>query len=342
MPIPILLLKGNARDRGRQHGAAFKDRIHRAVQSARERRGADVYSAALARVCKNAAKLRDSAFDLVDELKGISEATGLPVEEILLRSSFEYFAQPQEAGCSSVGVPTMNGAIVAQNWDSPPFALNELACMVHDMGDRRLLVIASVGSLGWFGMNDAGLALVNNDLVMQSPGEGTPSQFTRRLALAATDVSGALSRFHDHAPMSGRAYVLGDASGRAIAIEVAPGLGTRIVKSRECVLHTNHALDDEVAGSEDTNELERLYPSTRSRFSALAAAVDAADMPEPETVMAWLRDHIGFPNAICKHLSASEATRTCVSAVFHCGLREAWIALGNPCGSKYQHMRVTM
>jgi isopenicillin-N N-acyltransferase-like protein len=61
-----------------------------------------------------------------------------------------------------------------------------------------------------------------------------------------------------------------------------------------------------------------------------------------ETIAATLRDHFGYPNAVCNHPDERdhpfERTQTVASSIVDLSTGEYWAALGTPCEAEYQRL----
>jgi isopenicillin-N N-acyltransferase-like protein len=337
----MLTLTGTSRERGRQHGESRREAIRRRVEEAvlvpaagaghRGGAGVDLLAGPWLRA------IRDAAPDVVDEIHGIAEASGSSNAEIVVLNAFEAFEvvdQVELGGCTAVAFARAGGSIVAQNWDANPDLGSTVEVQRHEFADgRRLALLASPGGLGWIGMNDAGLALVTNDLVTRGRRVGVPSQVMRRMVLAKSTVAAAVSVLRRHPSVGGRTYLLGDAPGHVAAVELAcEAEAPAVLGASTTLAHTNHAIDSGIRRWEAADLVERIYPSTRARFtraSALAASGGAATVP------AILADHDGYPASVCHHEGSGEPTHTAASAIFDCERRVASFAIGNPCTNSY-------
>jgi len=332
--LPIITLRGSPKERGRQHGTQLRGMILEAYADLRRSTGGGGWTLAEGRAAVCIDRLSSIAPNLVAELCGIAEATELTLLDVCLLSAFEYFALGR-TGCTSVGLVRGDGAVVAQNWDAPPGTERHLAVFVHEGAGSHLLTIASAGTLGWVGMNGHGLALVNNDLILDTKKDGLPSLMIRRMMLEQSCVDAAIGVLRAHPHMSGRCFLIGDAYGNLHVVEVGPSAGVtdRAVRT---IVHTNHPLFPKPAMWEDVEEVARHYPSSRSRLRA-ARRFSLSDIVD---VTALLRDRSGAPDAICKSPSAREQTGTAFSVIFDCQQREAMVALGRPDQTDYRRIRM--
>ncbi|EJJ26184.1 Acyl-coenzyme A:6-aminopenicillanic acid acyl-transferase [Rhizobium sp. CF142] len=332
--MPFIRLTGSPSERGRQQGSLLLRLILEGFARLRRSTTPEQWHRAKSMGAKSFARLRAVAPDLTAELEGLAEATRLDILDVYLLSCFEYFDEGQ-TGCTSVGLQTIDGIFVAQNWDAPACRSEELVTLVHEDPERPFVTIASAGTLGWVGLNGAGLAFVNNDLIVDKSHEGMPSLAIRRLMLATGSVDEALEvlRTNDH--LAGRCFVIGDATGSLSAAEVSPSAG---IADAACpvIRHTNHPLLPAIAVWEDIEAAAQFYPSSRERLRA------AYRLPLESTqdIEALLRDRTGAPDAICKSASQREDTETVFSVIFDCRRREAMIALGRPDRAPYQRFRL--
>ncbi|EJL56636.1 putative choloylglycine hydrolase [Rhizobium sp. CF122] len=331
--MPVITLRGSPKERGRQHGMQLRAMILEAFTDLRRSSDDASWNLAQARAAVCADRLSRIAPDLVAELDGIAEATELSALDVCLLSAFEYFGEGQ-TGCTSVGLVQRDGALIAQNWDAPACTERHLAVFIHE-GAKSLVTIASAGTLGWVGMNGHGLALVNNDLILDTSQQGLPSLVIRRMMLEQKCVDGAIAVLRLHPHMTGRCFLIGDADGGLRAVEVGPSVGVtdRAVRT---VVHTNHPLFPKPAMWENVEEVARHYPSSRSRLRA-ARRFSLRDIND---LAALLRDRSGAPDAICKSPSVREPTATAFSVIFDCGRREAMVAIGRPDQTDYRVIRM--
>jgi isopenicillin-N N-acyltransferase-like protein len=332
MSIPVVVLHGTPFERGRQHGLRFKAEIATATA---KMRAEHAYGAARLQASAALPAIEERAPDVIAELKGIAGGSGLDPVDVLLRSGFEFFGLPAVSGCSAVAVATPRGALVAQNWDAPASFAAELVLFLHFGPDGfEQAVIAACGGLCWVGCNRHGLAFVNNDLLLSSTAPGLPSQLVRRLILHEGSVANALEQLRALPHMAGRSYLLGDASGAVAGVEVAAGVGAHANQLVSPVLHTNHALDLQIARDESAGMLQATYPSSRHRYDVLRRKLPAD--PNIAAIMSLLADEEGYPDSVSKAASPGEPTATLFSVIFECGAGSLLLCSGAPTQRSYQ------
>ncbi len=332
--MPFIRLTGSPFERGRQQGSLLLQLVFEGFARLRRSTTPERWHRAKSMGAKSFARLRAVAPDLTAELEGLAEATRLDILDVYLLSCFEYFGEGQ-TGCTSAGLQTIDGTFVAQNWDASACRSEELVTLVHEDPDRPFVTIASAGTLGWVGVNGAGLAFVNNDLIVDKSQEGMPSLVIRRLMLATGSVGEALEVLRKSDHLAGRCFLIGDATGSLSVAEISPSAG---VADAACpvIRHTNHPLLPAIAVWEDIEAVAQLYPSSRERLRA----ANRLTLESAQDIEVLLRDRAGAPDAICKSASQREDTETAFSVIFDCRRREAMIALGRPDRAPYQRFRL--
>jgi isopenicillin-N N-acyltransferase like protein len=332
--LPIVLLEGSPFERGRQHGARFRDEIAAALAALRRAHAPAAYAGARDRAQAVWPSILRQAPDIGAELQGIAEGCSAELPDILLRVGFEFFEAAPPAGCSAIAITGPQGAVVAQNWDAPPEVATELAVFMH-IGTQGFeqAVIASVGGLGWVGCNRHGLTLLNTDLMLRNRAPGLPSQIVRRMVLGERRVEDALAVLGALPHMAGRFYLLGDAAGAIAGVEVSAARGLRVTRGPGPILHTNHALHPDIAEDEDEGALMKTYPSSRRRLDVLECIATAASAIDH--VAAVLGNREGFPHSICKSPSTAEETQTSFSIIMECGRAILYVCPGSPADHPY-------
>jgi hypothetical protein len=337
-PLRIVILHGTPSERGRLHGARFRGEIAAALARLRSAHDAGAMAAAGASTEAAWPLILHHAPDLAAELQGIAEGAAASRTDILLHVGFELFDAPPSTGCTALACRGPDGAIVAQNWDAPPEAAQDLALFIHHGPEGfELAAVASLGGLAWAGCNRHGLALVNNDLMLRGRAPGLPSQVIRRIVLAQRDVAVGLGALRSLPSMAGRSYLLGDAAGAVAGVEVSAG-AVRVNQDAAPVLHTNHALDPGTRGDEDEEALARTYPSSRHRLEVLRRR--AAGAISVGQVAAILADREGVPDSICKRASPAEPTETLFSIIADCASRTLHLCSGQPADCGYQTIQL--
>lgn len=338
----LLELSGSARERGRAHGEALReeirDRIAKTLNGVAENDVAPWWRATEA-----------AAPAIAEELIGVAEGAGSRLADVVQINAFEALDVAQQAdlgagGCTVIGVSRAgSGPLLAQNWDSSPSSTSALgtepdhALRPHlHCGPDTLttLVLASPGGIGWVGMNEAGVALVNADLFTHRLRLGVPSKVMRRVILAERSRSEGLRKLHEWGGVGGRSYLVGDLTG-ADLVEVSAEEPTPIHLPQvgRGWVHTNHAVSTRIAPHEDTAKVPASSPARYARAGALMQQFEWNSFDE---VAALLADHRGDPYSVCCHVNDQQPLVTAASVIFDCELRQALVAIGNPCTAEFR------
>jgi isopenicillin-N N-acyltransferase-like protein len=338
MEMPIVVLTGEAYERGFAHGTCFRKEIASILARNLDSLSTDDLAESRRRAVASLEEIRKVSPQSAAELAGIAAGSSQPLHDIVLRSGFELLKPISDTGCSAVALKAQDGAIVAQNWDGLPFRRSEIALFVHFSKDGfEFAIVAPLGSLGVVGMNHDGLALVNNDLLLNATREGIPSQVVRRLILETSSVEQATAKISSLHHMGGRTYLLADRTGNIAGVEVSARSGANFLPPADVLLHTNNALLPVTLAEEDKQELASVYPSSASRLAALQASM-ASEERGVDGVKRALQDEIGAPDAVCKTASPNEATETLFSVVMDCARGEMHVAAGKPSINAYRRI----
>lgn len=337
--LPVMVLQGSPYQRGHQHGSTFEPDIVSALKLLERSVSGRVMRRARCRAAASWRILLDVAPAIAAEIEGLAAGSRCAAEDIFLRIGFEFFGEPAATGCSALAFNGGGGAIVGQNWDAPGGTKADLVLFMHsDPDGSRLATVASKGTLGWFGQNGRGLSLVTNDMMLDMTSAGLPSQVVRRLVMSQADVPSALRLLRRLPHMSGRSYLLGDASGRIAGVELSPATGVNALHAAGPLVHTNHAVLEQTQAVENRRLLRRIYPSTYRRYASLVGATGSLN--SVTDAMRVLRDRTGAPNAISKSLSPLEATETACSVVYDCAAGVMHLCLGLPSAGAFVACRV--
>lgn len=334
--MPVIVLVGSPYERGLAHGSRFRSEITRILD--RDLPTHPAQKLEEARTAANAAfeEMLSFAPDVAEEIKGIAEGSGRPVNDIVLRSGGELFKVYGDTGCSALAFKTKAGAIAAQNWDGIPSKDGDLALFLHfSPSGFKFAVVTTFGGLCNVGMNCHGLALVNNDILLNKSQRGMTSQAVRRLVMEMPDVKSACTLLASLSHVGGKSHLLADRAGNVANAEISAVSGANFLPPAHIYVHTNNALLPVTAGEENKQALGRHYPSSSARLASLQAGI-AREKLNVEGAMAILRDEAGAPDSVCKTASTNEVTQTAFSIVMECGRGEMHLAAGRPSLAAYR------
>src|SRR2546428_380055 len=170
-----------------------------------------------------------------------------------------------------------------------------------------------------------------------------PQPIIRRKLLEASEMQSALRAVFDSRQSLCTNLVVTHRDGFAIDLETTPDRHGWMYPTDGLLVHTNHFMafvPEQIAATYrpfSVNSLWRLPRLTEG----LRAAKDPGD---PATIRgaigAALRDHFGYPNAVCKHgdeaSGGTDLNQTIASSIVDLTTGEYWIASGNPCENEYR------
>lgn len=253
--IPEVCLSGPPQERGRAHGEAVRDLIHRGIRgwldvvSARTDPGDFVDELWHGNGFRDAAERHAPA--LLEEVRGIAEGAALPLADVfawqLMDEAWWYLDArcggpgPSER-CSAFAVNHRGRGLAGQTEDLyRHFDGHQVMLRYLDDDGLEVLAPSLAGLLALNGVNSAGLAVCVTTLSQLAHSvSGLPSGFVVPRLLRCRTVDEALAQLRRTPLASGDSYVLAQRD-RSSAIE-ASAAGITMVHDGERALHTNHAL----------------------------------------------------------------------------------------------------
>lgn len=290
--LKVLRLRGEPRERGRQHGEALRAPIAELLERWGDtlERGYGVdrrqyVELFLSRTAYEAATAR-LAPRVLDEVKGIAEGAGVSYRDLFafqhVNEEFEFaplFAREAPAGeaCSTIAVAPLGDrpGLIAQNLDLAQF-LDGFQIMLRgpcDLSDGEILALSVPGMISLNGMNSHGFAVCDNTLVqLRTDPNGLPIYVLYRLLLESRSLDEAVALVEQTPHAVGLNWVMGDPDGVTM-IERSAGQAVRYgpVDPDRPAYHTNHPLTCADWGAAfQPGSPERPRPS-RSTYLRLAA-----------------------------------------------------------------------
>ena len=232
--------------------------------------------------------------DLVAEIEGIGRGSGLGFRRALfLQVATELSLEPL-AGCSAIGrVTPGHEPLIAQNWDQPIESAGKQAIVRFEpTGKPHILMFGHAGVVGYIGLNDRGVGHVGNQLYSSAPpaaGSGLTQYVINRRLLEFERAEDALAWLTSVPVASTCNYVLGDASGTLVDVEL--GRGRAVVQARARRRRCTPTTTCDPDGA-DTDASADVLPDSPARLAALRSR--PADLEA-------LQDHTGHPVGVCRH-----------------------------------------
>jgi isopenicillin-N N-acyltransferase-like protein len=185
--------------------------------------------------------------DLMEELKGLSKASGVSLPRLVVLNHYtdmrDITANRDPGGCSIVFSPTAEGKILGQTWDIHASALDFVILLKF----KDALVFSVMGCLGMTGLNHRGVGVCINNLSSYQAQVGIIWPALVRKILMQKTAQSAQDELMKAPIGSGRHYAIADEENF---------FGTEVSSSRKVVIsndaskpycHTNHCLDESMA-----------------------------------------------------------------------------------------------
>ncbi|MGB1287311.1 MAG: C45 family autoproteolytic acyltransferase/hydrolase [Aggregatilineales bacterium] len=355
--LRVLEVSGSFYDIGYQHGKAHYDAIHHFTEDRIELSRTEKWTGrtlsreavlALAEACVPAHEAYSP--ELMEELRGTADATGLSLAELIVNNGFTDFIDTVYAvgditaaknpaivadNCTAFLVPPSatdaGQGFFGQTWDMHASATPHVM-LLHGKSDTApdFLSFTITGCIGMIGMNAAGIAVGINNIMARHGQIGVIWNFVVRKILMQDNLDDALACITD-APLAGaHNYLLMDKHGNGYNVEGMPE-HKEVTKLDNAVLaHTNHCV------IEQTHAMERERPAASQASSAkrLHRAGDLlAQRPITlDTLKAITRDE----EAICVRESEPMHVESCGAAIMSPSTGEFHAVWGLPSENEYE------
>jgi isopenicillin-N N-acyltransferase-like protein len=352
MSIPIVDLAGTPGERGLAHGRALAEGIDRFYErwmlnaSAGPRPIAERDAVAFA--LGLLPEIRTQAPDLVEEVEGIAEGSGIPFEKVWFLNCFDeaggywlYKGLNQGKACTTfaaTGRSTVDGTTyVGQSWDINDWYESVLLRIAPAEDELGALIYSHPGVVGGMGMNVNGVCLVWNSLQPTDQHDGVPIPFLVRLALRQPKLSNAISATLKPVRAIGYNFILGQDFG-AVCIEAAASK-QHLTYVGDHFAHGNHYEAPELLELEGHKTYEGSSFIRAGRMNQLLN--EAAGHIDLDRCQNFLRDHANYPGSICAHLDPPHYPYlTKAAVVFVPAERAMYLSDGPPCGAPFVAHRV--
>ena len=346
-PLPVISVSGTPGECGAAYGAAAADLIaaNNDTYLRRFATRADLDRATV-RSWGDAFRATTRKYQprIAEMLDGVAEGAGVAVAEIYAlngRTELLYGAgrSTGDGECTAIGL-IGDGTLLGQNWDwHPDQRPYSLLLATTDERGHTVVAMAEAGMLAKAGLNSSGVGVCVNMLGSDRDGTpgGVPYHVILRSVLEASDLTLAL-RAVCQSPRGASINLLigqareGPGGGEVIDVEAVPGdVGFLNPDEDGRLVHANHL--ESAVGVHDTLKDwggSSFFRASRAR-RLLAAGMTMADI---------FADHLGFPNAICRHVDQRDApedhSETVFSILLDLDVRRLGVATGPPCTSSYE------
>ncbi|MBW3542862.1 MAG: C45 family peptidase [Planctomycetes bacterium] len=336
---------GSPRLMGRQIGEAARDEIRGFCEVALERVNLTtrVSRASALEVVRGTMPFAEGyAPDLVDELRGMAEAAGVPLEDLMLLQVRNQLQADAEAGCTSLSLSDAEGgALVAQNWDSDP-ELDRFTIVLTRKGEGRpaITTVTQAGLIAYIGFSESGFGACLNTLPAPARRVGVPHYFTLRRIYESRTVDEAVAAVRGARRAIPANIMLATPDGPANLEVTLEHVHVQRPRRTNGLAHTNHCLHPELTEINDRfPELIQSHSRKRRIDQLLALALESDRRVTLEDVKNALRDHEGHPRSICRHTNDDPGTghwQTVFSVILEPQQRCMHVSRGTPCTQPYE------
>jgi len=357
MALPVIELGGSPQQIGREHGVRLRAHVADMVEQRMQRltavageRQQTLLDAAL-EVGRRVWDLHE-AYDpnLMEELAALAEAARVDPLELLVANgdadlmgllSDVASAREETAFWTGRNVSPEGTPYVGQTRSAPiGECVQPVVLRLYPDDAPAALVISVAGSLGLAGMNEAGLAIVANNLVPTDAQDGVTFVFVLRKALRQLTLENAIRVMLAAPRCSGHNYLIADATGRAVNVETSAAQASLTLLESGFYAHTNHFVSQTLQALERVRAPESML-SSRSRLRRARALLEGlGGHVTRQALQGVLADHESTPGAICQHGTEPGDMATCLSLIFAPQDATLWVAADNPCRGRFQKVQL--
>ena len=373
--IRVLEVSGTPFEMGYQHGQAYADQI-RELADERIHLSSDKNWTGQALSRQEVMKLGEACLsyhqtyapELMEELDGMSEATGVGLTELVILNGFTDFidtiygidptsiavsaqkvddiiaipAHPGVDNCTafivSPDATTEGDGFYGQTWDMHATATPYVILLRGKPAEGlSFLTLTIMGCVGMIGMNEAGIAIGINNLVASDGQIGVTWPFVIRKALAQDNLDDALASITEARLAGGHNYMLVDANGRGYNVEAMASRYHIEEVTEGTSTHTNHCLISQNIDVERAR-LPKSQLNSETRLSEAQRLLNDGKVTLDD-LFALTRNH-GETYGICTHPEEPFFVESCGAAIMRPATREMWAVWGNPCQNEYQRFMV--
>ncbi len=351
--FPIIELKGKPYDMGKTHGRTLAKEIKANLElyfmMFRGLNGLEPQQC-LTHAGRFLDVMQKDASFLLEEMEGIARGAEVPLKEILfLNARSELMSMGQapddmQGECTAIGLTGertfSRKPILAQNWDWHERVLQTSAIFRIEPEHRpKAIFLAEAGQVGKIGVNENGVGVLLNILIIEGMEYGLPVHVLLRMVLGTKDAAEAVALVQNARRAGASHFLIGDKSGNIKGLELMPQAVKEIVPSGGVVVHTNHYCDADLA-KKDVGRL--LMTDSFARFDRAAALISKRQQWDDQSLAEIFTNHDNPPGSICRHARAEDEEYLRVDTVASCiiDLTESKmrVSYGQPCGAPYREV----
>lgn len=358
--LRVLEVSGSFHEMGVQHAQKYSDAIHEFTEDRIKLSTGDVWTGrnisreavlALADAC--VAEHEAYSPELMDELRGMSEVTGLSLGALIINNGFtdfidvvysvgeEYEAKmPQQVADDCTAFLVSNDiadggqGFFGQTWDMHATATPHVI-LLHGKPDNapNFLAFTITGCVGMIGMNEHGIAVGINNLSGADGQVGVTWNFVVRKVLMQDNIEDALTCITEAKLAGAHNFMLMDKNGKGYNVEAMSTCKEVTPLEENSLVHTNHCLADFTRNV----ERERQQASLESSQKRLDLANEHLGKT-PITVEALME--MTRAEYICVKSAPPYHVETSGAAIMQPATGDFWAAWGRPAENEYEHFKI--
>lgn len=343
--IPLIETGGAWRDIGHDIGRGVRDQLQAAAASTRAELGGIDPVDVLGNIGPYLRITEEAAPDIIAELRGMAEGSGVPFETLfVLNAAAELVQSVGRFECTAVaiaGAGTANGRVLLAHNEDATAGWGDLAYLVAAEPDGAPAYVAFTyaGLLLHQGVNAAGLGSVGNALYARDARPGIPKLLQYRRAIVQPTIEQAIRVVTDSRRAFGNNHLFATADGDLYDIEVSGSKWAMQPGRNGYIAHANHF---SLPGMTDLDRDEDLLNS-RLRQTRVETLVERHwGKLDGQALRCLMADHANYPRSLCKHHAPESDLDygTIGSVVIDVTEGVLWACSGNPCRGIWREARV--
>ena len=336
---------GTSFDMGRQIGEVARDEIRGFAAIALERVNKTMKVSrhrALETAAASFKYVEGYSADMLEELRGMAETSGVAVEELMLLQVRNQLQPDADAGCTSFAVAPQASveqhAMVGQNWDNDP-ALDPFTVVLtrRPTGKPAFMSVTQAGLIAYIGLNDRGIGVCMNTLPAPNRPLGVPHYFTVRGIFEADSLDGAVEAVARAERAIPANIILSTPQGPADLEVTVDDVYVLRDEGQGYVTHTNHCLHPDLLSVND--DFPDLIESTPRKLRIEKIFGEVGGQLSMEVMQAALKDHENYPKSMCRHPNEHPTNGYWVSVfsvIIEADAGRMHLTRGNPCENPYE------
>lgn len=342
----IIEVKGTPYEQGISEGKQLRDIIISNIKLVKEKMVKDQINKERYQnfINRNAVFLERSHPEIHEEMKGITEGSKIPWEDILTLNIPAYFMSEyfnQECSMLMVrGKATADGkTYVIKNRDMSTY-IEQAVIHREYPGGLKIVEINGAGTVTYpaCGMNSYGLGVTNTGFwSVKAPSDVEKADsahifLNAHLLLSSCKTAGeALEYIKKSSRMNGLNMIIVDEKD-AYAVEMTKNdVAIQEDDGSGILFRSNHYTLDKF---KHLNPDMEQYPSTYKRYERMEELVKAGyGKLRFHDLFRIMSDHENGKNSICRHPEENTPAKTISTSLFVLEDKEVWATIGNPCES---------